>query len=1072
MTFEVNRGQMEPRVQFLARGKGYTAFLTSGGIVLSLRPSVAVNTSNPASPQTANRPADRTLQFTLVGGAKNPAVVGEQQQPGRINYFLGNDRSKWLTNVPTYARVRYKNVYPGIDLIYYGNQRQLEYDFAVQPGSDPRQIQFEIKGANGIAIDPHGDLAMTIGADEIHFQAPIVYQESNGQRIPVSGGYVVKDATHIAFDVANYDSAKALVIDPVLVYSTYLGGSGVEQTAGIAVDGSGNIYVAGYTSSIDFPLATLGSLPQNTNHIFVTKLNAAGTQLIYSDYIGGNSQDYAVALAVDGQNQVYVTGSTASSNFPAVSALQAQQPGPYAGFLTKVSADGSSLLFSTYLGGNTFDEPTAIAVDGQGHAHIAGLTMSSNFPVANAFQSTVSANQGGMFGTYGFLTKFTADGSSLMYSTYLAGSSNVVQDCGSPCWPNPSSAISALAVDADGSAYVAGTTNTYDFPTSETAYLTANNAPLDATVGFVTKFSGAGALSYSTYFYPSSGIPIGISGIAVDGSASAYITGTAESEGTFPVSSGSICDPIENGLSCGYAFVTKFNVSGSTLLYSTFLGVNNFASPQAITVDASGDAYVLAATLSSAFQTSNAIESFSNQSDLLLVEVDPSASTQLFSTYLGGSGSDQPNGLTVDGAGNIYVAGTTNSTDLPLLSASYQAQLGGNSDAFVMKISPTNAPAVSLSKGALQFSLEPVGVTSQVQQVTLRNMGSSDLTINSTQASGDFSENDTCGASVPAAASCTISVTFTPTLAGTRTGSITFNDDAAASPHIISLSGSGAAPGASLAPSTLTFSGTILGTTSASQTTTLTNNGTTSLTIQNIQVSGDFAQTNNCPGTLPAANSCTVTVTFTPTASGTRSGTLTITDNAAASPHTVALSGSGSDFTLAAGIPSVTVKAGVTATYSVSVAPAGGAFSSAIALACTGAPARTSCSVSPASVTPGSNPAAVTVTITTTGVSAAALPLAPAGQTPVSAALWMQLQGLGLFGVVLASSKRTQKRLPMLVLIAVIAMALLFMCACAGGTGIAAQQGQTGTASGTYSITVTGTSGSLQHSVPLTLTVQ
>ncbi|HVI10742.1 MAG TPA: SBBP repeat-containing protein, partial [Candidatus Binatia bacterium] len=652
LTFEANQGQSSPQVNFVSRGAGYTAALTAGGLVLGLRNSSV--SGEPSSTQPGP-----TLQFNLVGAATNASAIGEDLQPGVVNYFMGNDPAQWHTRIPTYNRVRYQNVYPGIDLVYYGNNRQLEYDFAIHPGADPTRIEFEILGADQIGTDSEGNLVLTIGSRQIQFLSPVIYQESNGARTPVGGAYFLKDSTHLAFRLGHYDANSALVIDPVLVYSTYLGGSGDDQPNSIGVDGSGNVYVAGYTDSANFPLTTLGSLSQNTDHVFVAKIDPTGSHLIYADYIGGNGADYGVALALDSANEVFVTGTTQSSNFPVQNAFQAQQPGPYTGFLSKLSADGSSLLYSTYLGGNAFDEPTSLAVDSLDQAHVAGLTASQNFPTANAYQSAAQPNQAGYYGNYGFLTKFSANGSSLVYSTYFAGNTNVALNCGSPCWPSPYTGINAIALDANDNAYVTGATNTYNFPTTSGAYLTADTLQNNEDAAFVGKFTSAGALNYSSYFYANSLSPVTPNAIAVDSEGSAYITGVAASDGTFPITSTSICDPGVYHTACGFAFVTKFDPAAATLAYSTFLGPNNAASPFSLVLDSNNDAFVLAGTSSSTFTTNSAIELYSSGSDLLLVEVDPVASTQLMSTYIGGSGDEQPAGIALDAAGNIYVAGST-----------------------------------------------------------------------------------------------------------------------------------------------------------------------------------------------------------------------------------------------------------------------------------------------------------------------------------------------------------------------------------------------------------------------------
>ncbi len=1072
LTFEANHGQTSAQARFISHGKGYTAFLTAGGLVLSLHPkptavtqpashaSTAIGTSQPRS----------TIQFKLLGAAQNPAVIGEGQQPGRVNYFIGNDPAKWSTNVPTYARVRYKNVYPGIDLVYYGNHRQLEYDFAVAPGADPGQIQFEILGASKIELNADSNLILQTTSGELRFQSPVIYQESRGSRVPVSGAYVIDDATHISFHLARYDSSKALVIDPVLVYSTYLGGSGDDQLSGIAVDNAGNVYLAGYTDSTDFPLATLGALPAGSPHVFVAKLDPTGSNLLYADYIGGNSQDYGYALVLDSANEVYVTGSTASSDFPLVNPYQGTYPGSFNGFLSKVSADGSSLLYSTYFGGNGSDIPSGVAIDSLSEVLVAGNTTSTNFPVANAYQSTASANQGGNYGNYGFLTKFSADGSSLVYSTYLAGNSNVAYNCGSPCWGSPFTEINGIAVDGSGNAYAVGNTNTYNFPTTSSAYLTTDSTSENAFVGFLTKFSSAGTLDYSTYFYESSGLLNDLSAVAVDSSGSAYITGEAYSDGTFPITSTSICDPGVYGSACGYAFVTKFDSRGSTLLYSTFLGPNNSASPSKIALDTNNDAYVLASSTSSSFATVNGIEPYSNGSDVLLVEIDPAASTQQLATFLGGSSDDFSSGLAVDSNGYIYISGFTDSADFPITPGAFQGTPGGGYDSFVMKIGPSAAPSVAVSPDSLQFALQALGSTSAAQTVLLRNMGSSQLTISSNTASGDFAESDNCGNILAAASSCTLSITFTPTAPLTRTGSIAIQDDAAGSPQAISLSGTGSGPGASLSPASLTFAAQLLGSASAAQTVTLTNSGNVTLNVGTIQATGDFAQTNTCGSQLASGSSCAIHITFSPKASGNRSGTLTVSDNATGSPQSVSISGTGLDFGVTVSPSSDTVKAGSTATYTLTISSIGGSFPGAVSLACGALPAGATCSFLPSVVTPGTHAATSTLSISTTASVAQDTPFGRSRTAPIYA-VWIQLQGIGVFGVVLAARSRKKKLLRVLALLALVTVFLVSMIACAGGTGIAPNP-QTGTTTGTYTVTVTGTAGSLQHSLPMTLTVQ
>jgi hypothetical protein len=1072
LTFEANRGQTDGRVKFLSHGHGYTAFLTAGGMVLSLRPSEVRLAASSTSSQV-KQTKSATLQFNLVGAAPSPAAVGEEPQPGRVNYFLGKDKTKWRTNVATYAKVRYKNVYSGIDLLYYGNNRQLEYDFAVAPGADPNVIQFDVKGASQIVVSPAGDLVLKIGTSEVHFQCPTIYQESQGARVPVRGQYILKSPTRIGFQVANFDSSKALVIDPVLVYSTYLGGSGDDNPAGIAVDGNGNAYVAGYTDSTDFPLATpvpnsqpAPSLP----HVFVAKLDPTGSNAIYTDIIGGSGEDYGYAVAVNSAGEVYVTGSTASSDFPTVNAYQASYPGAFNAFLTRISADGSSLLYSTYLGGNGSDTPASVVLDKASNVLVAGTTSSTDFPLANAYQSSAPPNQGGQYGTYGFVTEFTPDGSSLVYSTYFGGSSNVALNCGgTPCWPQPTTTLVGAAFDSTGSVFVTGTTNTYDFPVTSGVYQSTNTMAQDGIVGFLSKISNSGTLQYSTYFYDPASFT-NITALAVDASDSAYVTGWANSDSTFPVTSAGICDPATLGSGCSYTFVTKFDTTASTLAYSTFLGANNGSIPAAIVVDQSSNTYVLGTTSSSTFTTVNELYPYAGGYDALLVEIDPIASSQLFATYLGGTNNETATAMALDAGGNLYVTGSTLSTDFPTTPAAVQKQAGGNNDGFVVKIATITAPVAVLTPSSVTFAAQQVGSTSSIQQVVLQNTGNAALSISSISVAGDFSETNNCGNSLPPSGTCSVSIAFSPTASGQRTGSLVVSDDAAGAPHVVGLSGTGLADIAALTPGSLTFVSLPIGISSTAQTVSLLNQGNVTVHIGNIQVTGDFAQTNNCSSSLPAGSSCTVSVTFMPTASGSRTGTLTISDDAAGSPQTATLTGTGADFNLSSAATSATVKAGATATYTLTVSPIAGAFTQPIKLSCAGAPAQSTCSLSTSSVTPGSSAATVTLTIATAGSSASAMSPFPASRHLIYAAC-MQLQGFGLLGVFVGVSKRWRKRAVTLLLLGLIFSVMLLMPGCIGSTGIV-PTGGTGTSPGTYTITVSGASGALQHSLPLSLIVQ
>jgi hypothetical protein len=448
-------------------------------------------------------------------------------------------------------------------------------------------------------------------------------------------------------------------------------------------------------------------------------------------------------------------------------------------------------------------------------------------------------------------------------------------------------------LDSSADAYVTGYTNTYNFPTTTGAYMPSQNSPNDAQLGFVTELSSSGAAVYSTYFGMTDGNPTTINAIAVDSNGSAYVTGWSYSDGTFPITTPNLCDPGTYGWSCSYGFITKFNPTGTGLAYSTFLPPNNGSFPQALALDAQNDAYVVGYAYGGGVSTVNPIEAYTNQEVVLLTEIDPTGSIQLFSTYLGGNGNDYPTGIALDAFGSMYVVGYTDSSDFPVTAAALQNTLGGNNDAFVAKIGTANAPAVAISPSLVQFSIRPVGSVSQPNTSLLRNMGSSALTISSITISGDFSEKDTCGTGVLAAGTCTFTITFTPTAPGPRFGSILVQDDGAGSPHFINLVGDGSTAIATLSSTSLTFPSLQIGQTSPQQSVTLTNNGNATLNLTNNAITGDYAQTNNCPAELGVGSICTFTITFTPTAGGARNGTLILTDNAPDSPQTITLTGSG-----------------------------------------------------------------------------------------------------------------------------------------------------------------------------------
>jgi len=645
LSFEPNQGQTDARVKFLARASGYTLFVTA---------EEAVFTGRDGSVE----------RMKLLRANRNLRIEPLDKQPGISNYFIGNDPSKWQTNVTNYGKVALRGVYPGIDLIFYGNERQLEYDWVVAPGADPKQIRVKWEGPSQVAKNASGDLVLSTSLVQ---HKPVILQE--GKRI--EGGYVVH-GREVAFELAKYNTAKPLVIDPVLVYSTYLGGSGFDYGYGIAVDGAGNAYVTGQTISTNFPSANALRAGSAGYDAFITKINAAGSALVYSTYLGGSGNDGGRGIAVDGAGNAYVTGFTSSLNFPTFKPLQAGIGGcgffgcggGQDAFVTKINAAGSALVYSTYLGGSGNDQSNGIAVDGSGNAYVTGFTDSDDFPATKPLQ----ARYGGLVDA--FVTKINAAGSAYVYSTYLGGSQN---DQGQ-----------AIAVDGSGNAYVTGVTSSTDFPTANPLQ-SANAGIYNA---FVTEINAAGsAYLYSTYL--GGGITDQGNGIAVDGSGNAYVTGIASSP-NFPTA-----NPVQANNGGGNdAFAAKINAGGSALVYSTFLGGNADDQGNGIAVDGAGNAYVTGVTNSANFPTANSLQThyggggglFGDAGDAFVTKINAAGSALAYSTYLGGNVTDQGNGIAVSSAGSAYVTGYTNSTNFPTANP-LQAKSGGLADAFVLSIS-------------------------------------------------------------------------------------------------------------------------------------------------------------------------------------------------------------------------------------------------------------------------------------------------------------------------------------------------------------------------------------------------
>jgi hypothetical protein len=710
---------------------------------------------------------------------------------------------------------------------------------------------------------------------------------------------VLRSNNEVSLEIGVYDKTRRLVIDPWLSYSTYLGGSSIDVGRAIAVDSSGNAYIAGITSSGDFPVTpgafqtTCSGCSGGAQHVFVTKFNPTGSALVYSTYLGGTNNDSGLGIALDTLGDAYVTGYTLSTDFPTTpGAFQTACAGSCAyqdAFVTELNPTGSALVYSTYLGGTGADVGQGIAVDASGDAYVTGDTLSSDFPATpGAFQTTCGGGPGNCTIGDGFVAKLTSDGSGLVYSTYLGGSS-VDQALG-------------IAVDASGNAYVTGGTSSSDFPTTPGAFETTCPAQDSCTpgAGFVTKLNSPGsALVYSTYLGGSHG-GAGF-GIVVDNSGDAYVTGTTDST-DFPVTPGASQTTFGGGETD--AFVTKMNSSGSGLVYSTFLGGSGIDQGFGVALDSSDNSYVTGSTYSSDFPTTpGAFQTTcggcsGTTADAFVTELNSAGSSLVYSTYLGGSNADGGQSIALGASGIAYVTGYTYSIDFPITPGAFQTKCGGGCsgttyDAFVASF----GPGVQVSPSGLGFGNQTVGIPSAPQTITLTNTVNATLTITSIGITGtdseDFAESNACGNSLAPGVGCTISVTFTPTTTGTRTATVSITDSAPNSPQMVSLSGTGVQPAVTLSPTSLTFPDQVVFTTSKAKTVTLTNSGAGILNITGIATASPFLQRNTCGTSVAAGASCTISVSFRPITKGTVTGSLSITDNAPASPQKVTLTGTG-----------------------------------------------------------------------------------------------------------------------------------------------------------------------------------
>jgi hypothetical protein len=877
LVFEPNLGQAAPGVQFLAHAGGYLVLLEPSRTRLVLPPPLRPSAG--LSPAKASAATPSVITLELSPPHHGTRLQASSPLPGKTNYFIGKDPSRWLAGIPQYAQVRLPSVYPGVDLLFYGNDGQLEYDFILSPGADPRALRFRIGGTDQLSTDPSGNLLLKAGNGSIQLHKPLVYQQTAGGRHRIEGQFVLRSGNQVEFLVGNYDKRQPLIVDPVLSYSTLIGANNSTQVQGIAVDKAGNAYITGTTFATNYPTVNaFQSVNAGTSDVFVTKLNPDGDRILYSTYLGGTGFNNAAAIAVDPKGSAYVTGTVGSSNFPTTpGAFMTTCPGICnTPFVTKFLTDGT-LSFSTYMGGSN-SPAHAMAVDSAGEVYIAGTTASDDLPATPGSYEPTYPGQVCTNCSNGYVEKLNASGTGLVYSTYFGADTafgNV-----------PSTLGSGIAVDSAGDAYLVGSTTA--IPLQDPLQSGLAGGPN----AFVAKFSSDGSqLLFSTYFGGASAISSDEAGdfatsVAVDPSDNVHVTGTTTSC-EFPLSLTALSTDCVASNPDQKIFVVTLNSTGTQILSSTFLQSGN--SPQ-IAVDKAGNSYVSGQTTSSTYPLMNPIESTSQLATATSFVTELSLEGNLlFSTYLGATGGgSSAASIAVDSRENIYVSGSGQG-DFPLLDPiPSQIIQSTNYTFFVAKISPEDKPQLSLSPR-----------TSPI--LALRNVSTVPLAISSIVPSPNFTMGGDCGSSLAAGAGCTLILEGVDD--NKKSGTVTITSNATTRPEkfIIAKNPAGDTVGAliSVFPAYLQFPAQLIGTASPAQQVVIQNTGLQAGSVSGIAINppAPFAETNNCPALLNPGASCAISITYT-AANAQDFGTLSIATNTT-TETTVYLSGLGSSSALA-----------------------------------------------------------------------------------------------------------------------------------------------------------------------------
>ena len=893
LVFEANAGQAPSAYQFVSHNAGLEALFSPDAVDFRWLGSRAGN----------------DVRLGFIGSRHDVVPQGRDLLPSVSNYLLGNDPSRWVRGVRNQSEVVYSGLYPGIDLVFHGKQNEMEHDFRISPRANPNVLRFVLDGASRVELDRAGNLKALTSDGTLTLQKPQAYQEFPSGRRAVQTAFVLRPDRSVQFQVGKYDRHRELVIDPVLSFSTYLAGNSADYPTAVTVDPAGNVYVTGYTFSLDFPIAhALESSTAGSPSAFVSKLDSSGHTLLYSTYLGGSSRNYGHAIALDSSGDVIVAGTSSSNDFPHLGSVPSLTCGGNNDcfFLVSLKPNGSAFNYAGLIGGIEGTDVVsggsgsgALAVDLSGNAYLASVTDDANFQIT---PGTLAPSGPGYPYNSAFVLKASRSG-ALLYSTIIPGT-------------EPANAIpyvnvfipTGISVDAGGRATIAGTAGPGLPSTAGVVQPTFPNSltATSATAGFVLQLNAkASAINYATYLRGTDTV----GGLAVDAQGNSYVTG-GTGETNLPVSGTAYQKKLKPGqnCTCNSGFVLKLNPSGKAVLAASYLegtptSGNGGTSFTGIALDGSSNVFVGGMTASTDFPLKDPFVSLwvygDSVDDMVIAAMSPDLSTLKFGTFLSSTDqvfpASQFGAITVGAKNNPVVVGYTSTTDFPTTSGSFQPV--PPSQAFHPFIAEFNmavaAPSVCLDNWNVNFGQVPAK-TSSLQTVHLTNCGNSPLNLSLVSSVSTVVAKQTCG-TIAAGAVCPITLTFKPTNSSSSSGRLTLKDNAQISPQVLQFSGQGVAPRLSPFSELVGFGHLLVHTTGARNQLIFQNDGNASLQISSASVDGNFSITgNSCVGTQLPGSLCAISVTFSPTAAGIRTGTLTINSNDPIHPHAgISLVGTG-----------------------------------------------------------------------------------------------------------------------------------------------------------------------------------